>query len=47
MAPTKSSDPSPEYAKEQEEFLDALEKYHEKRGCVFGLVRREVARMLT
>ena len=47
MAPNKSSDSSAEYAKEQEEFLDTLEKYHEKRGCVFGLVRHGCVRMLT
>ncbi|KAF1911286.1 hypothetical protein BDU57DRAFT_524322 [Ampelomyces quisqualis] len=34
MAPTKSSDASPEHAKEQQQFLDTLAKYHEQRGTV-------------
>lgn len=32
MAPNKHNEPSPEYIQEREEFLDALEQYHEKRG---------------
>lgn len=32
MAPNKHNEPSPEYIQEREDFLETLEKYHEKRG---------------
>ena len=32
MAPNKPKESSVEHAQEHEEFLETLEKYHEKRG---------------
>ncbi|KAF2023937.1 hypothetical protein EK21DRAFT_94491 [Setomelanomma holmii] len=34
MAPSKAKESSPDHAPEYEEFLDTLEKYHEKRGTI-------------